>query len=492
MSAVGRITLITARKPDTLAKVFSLGASGLEKRTAAHMIEGSATVKEFATVQDFVSLLESVGHNQAITASLPTNGRDSVEILTTEVLANHPGKGTTHVARGKAYFGLSDSQPGVFVLDYDPPPGAQALDRAALWDLVREVMPDAANAGVVWWSSGSSFIYNGDREIQGLRGQRVYIFVKSVGDTERAADMLAKRLWLSGRGRVDISVSGQRLVRSVFDAAMAQPARLDFIGGSVCEAPLEQRRGSPVILSDGGWLDTLSALPDLTSDELRRYENLVDRAKEDAEPEVRKMREAYIACRVTGGAQRLIKAGVPENQAAERAERSLKSALGGVLLGDFELSLEGGACVTVGEVLDNRERYHGALTLDPLEQEYLGRKVVGKLYLMDTAPRLYSFAHGGAVYNLRRQPARLTYRKGSAAELATEIRALLAKEPDVFVSGGQLVRFDSASGQTKVLHRAALAHLIGSRFAIYTPPDKNGKAHALEVPPSVIDMIGAL
>jgi hypothetical protein len=90
---------------------------------------------------------------------------------------------------------------------------------------------------------------------------------------ERAKRWLLVSGW-RGRGRVVLSKSGGKLVRDLFDHAMKEPARLDFCGGAICRPPLEQRRGSPVVLSDGGFLDTRAALPDLTASEQARVEGL--------------------------------------------------------------------------------------------------------------------------------------------------------------------------------------------------------------------------
>lgn len=483
MSA-GKLTVITATQPATLGKTFSLDAGGaLQKRTAAQMLEGSFEVVEFDGVAALASILAGVGTDHAITASLPVNGARSGRIVTRNKLRENPGA----LARTKEHFGFVSGQPGVMILDYDPPGGSVVRSCKDLWGLMLDTVPEVAQAGVIWWCSGSSHILNGDIELQGLRGQRLYILVTDLADVPRAAGVLSQRLWLAGLGRIEVSASGQTLLRDIFDGAMPQPARLDFCGGAVCESPLEQRRGAPVVLSDGGWLDTAAVLPDLDAKTLARYEGMVSDAKEKAEPAARTQREVWKAARVNDETARHMQGGMSHTDASERAERTLSSALSGVLLGDFSITLSDGRPVSVGAVLDDRERFHGALCFDPLEPEYQGGKVTGKLYLFGAQPTLHSFAHGGRTYSLRRQPARIYVASGRKAEVADELRQRLADEPDIFLRGGVLVRY--TDGRLLPIKRAAgLAYEVGRRYALFRKSDK-GVDMAVDLDDATANMI---
>jgi hypothetical protein len=59
------------------------------------------------------------------------------------------------------------------------------------------------------------------------------------------ADVLFKRMWLGGHGYIVISRAGSMLVRSIFDASVFSPERLDFVAGANC-VDCEQRRPQPV------------------------------------------------------------------------------------------------------------------------------------------------------------------------------------------------------------------------------------------------------
>lgn len=478
-----KVTVFTTTRPATLGKTYKLGPNGLEKTTAGQMVEGTFEIRSFDDVHSLAALLSSIRTDKALCASQPVDGSASGRIMTKAAMKDNPGA----LSRSKECFGFEAGVPGLVILDYDV--HGTALTRDELWSILKAACPAVADAGLVWWCSGSSFVLSGDTEIQGLRGQRFYCVAQDAGDVARFGEVLAKRLWLMGHGRVEVSVSGSLLERSIFDAAMFQPARLDFIGGSICHPPLSQRRGPPVILSEGGWLDTRAAVPDLTAAEEARYIAAVDDARANAEPEAAIARAAWVASRIESGVARLVAAGVPAEQAKERTERTLNSALARVLMGDFELTLEGGRVVTVGDVLDNRERYHGALCLDPLHPGHRGGAADGKLYLYGASPVLYSFDDGGVSYRLRRQPQRLYLRPGCKAELASELVGWMSSEPDLFTRGGVLVQV--VDGAVRPVRKHRLTHLVGSRVALYSRNAK-GQDIPVDVPGDVIDQLAEL
>lgn len=482
----GALTVFTSETPTTLGKVFQLGGDGvLVKDTAGQMVEGTFQVREFNDVEGLGALLATVGTNQAISASVPRNGAGSGCIVTKDAKPTHPGA----LSRTKDDFGFA-VQPGVMVLDYDPPATGEALTRDALWAVVVQTAPGLKAAGVLWWCSGSSHIFEGEVERQGLRGQRLYILVENAADIPRAFDTLDARLWLAGHGRVVISASGQRLVRGLFDATMSEAGRLDFIGGAVCRPPLEQRRGNPVVLGAGGFIDSMKAIPELSVFERQRADTLKAEARAAAEPAAKAQRERWAAGRVVQETGRLVKKGVGLVEARDRAERTIRAAAEGLLLGDFPLILDDGAGVTVGDVLDAKEKYHGRLCRDPLEPEYLGSKVCGKLYLYGGAPTLTSRAHGGQNFRLRRQPAAIEVPRGRLAELADTVAERLAAEGDVFARGGVLVLVQP-DGSLRRLTKASVRHLVGTRFALVSRNARNEPIPA-DLPGDCADMVLAL
>ena len=56
--------------------------------------------------------------------------------------------------------------------------------------------------------------------------------------------------------------------------------------------------------------------------------------------------------------------------------------------------------VSVNTVLSDKYNYHECLCLDPIEPNYDDRRIVGKLFLLQERPILYSFARGGQSFRL--------------------------------------------------------------------------------------------
>jgi hypothetical protein len=478
----GRLTVITS-STSQLGKTFALTPQGLKKTTQGELTKATYEVKAIATVPDLAALLAEMRTDQALMASLPKDGSTSGKIVTKAAAKDNPAA----LTRTKDCFGFPSSS-GALVLDYDPPALGVALTRDELWRLVLTACPALAGAGVLWWSSASSHIFSGPTELQGLRGQRLYILCLDLSDTERFSSVLAKRLWLLGNGRIEVSKSGSKLVRSTFDLAMAESARLDYCGGAVVVPPLTQERGAPVALASGGFLDSRAALEDLTADEDRRYASLVADAKEAAEPLARATREAWTQARHGAEVSRLVVLGVAPQQAQERAAKTLSSALAGVLMGDFSVTLAGGATVTVADMMGARDKFERAECRDPLEPDYQGGKVCARVFLYGATATLHSFAHGGRTFKLRRQPGRIYVTTGRSAELTDDLLHFLEGEADIFLAGNSAAVVNG--GDVRNLDRAGLAHLLGTRAAFY----RKGKDHDIPTDPprEAIEMLQSI
>jgi hypothetical protein len=457
---IGSLTLFKSHRPAQLGKVFSLQDGKLHKVVAGNMMEGTYEVNTFNSPASLALLLQAVGTNQAISTSKPRTGT-----LTGRILVESKAMEAGVLARTQKDFPLS-SGPGILTLDYDPPKDSAVLTRDELWATLLELVPAAANSGAVWWSSGSSHIHGPEGELQGLRGQRLYILIQDVADTVRAGAVLRDLCWLHELGRVEISMSGSKLMRSLWDEAMHQPARLDFIGGAVCQAPLSQQRGEPVLLGGAEWLDTRTALPDLSETQRQQLEAIQRHARDRVEVESLQTRSIWAAGRVRTESTRLQKSkGISEVAAQEQAKRIVEAALGGTLHGDYALPLPEGRYITVREVLDNWQQWDKQKTLDPLEPEHRGGEACGILYLSGYEPRLYSLAHGGLTFRLARQPAKVLLQAGKQSAVADELAQALSAQGDIFYSGGaDLVQ--ALPGKFVVLDRPTVQYLLGHRVLL--------------------------
>lgn len=453
----GFVTIFTADYH--IGKEFRLVDGALRKNTLGNLGTCQFGLAPFTTPEEFAGVLGSLKTTQCMTASTPHGRTAFGRIVVKEKIHDNPGC----LTRGKVHFGLIKDQRSIMTIDYDP--GCTTLSKDELWGIAKGAIPGVESAGVVYHTSSSSWIYKGGELLQGLRGQRLYILVQDAGDIARSMGVLQKRLWLAGHGRVMVAKGGAMLLRTPADATLKEDAKLDYAGGPVLRDGLEQRRPAPEVLGFGGWLDTSVALPDLTPAEVACYDKLVATAKQVALPESQAAKAAWTAEHVRASTSKALARGEDYAKAEVRARETAAAALSGTLPGDFEIQLDDGVLVTVGEVLDDRAKYHKRATLDPLEPEYLNRKVVGKLYLYGGVPRLYSFAHGGCTYKLARQPEAVTLTTGRSALTAMELVSRLAESGDVFVKGGVPVRV--LDGPQKIASPDAMGLELGTRFATF-------------------------
>lgn len=440
-------TVISSVQPTTLTKQCKLDSNGaLSWSTAAQMMTGNAQQRTVSDAEGFAKLLQTLAPSQALAYGVA----DQPDIMMMSKAAyESAGRPDGVITRTKDRMQWPESA-GVLMLDYDPRATSQPLTQAQLLAAIASVLPELDNSARVWWCSSSSMIYNGPDQLTGTRGQRVYILVKDARDIERAGKNLFKRLWLAGHGYMMITRAGTLLEKSIIDASVWQTNRLDFAAGASCIAPLEQRRPAPVAIN-GDLLDTVRALPDLTPEQQADFEAAIERAKIEAEPERQRVRQLYIDAEARN---LLTRAGIkPLDDAVAQATATITRAVkDSVLAGDFIVTLDDGEAVAVGQMLDNPSQYHGRLTLDPLEPEYNGRKVVGRLYLIGGSSNLFSQAHGGKNYRLIRQPRKIEHIDGATTETAHRTLEYLRQLPDVFDMNGNLVLVQNGKARAQTLH----------------------------------------
>lgn len=280
----GSYTVFTSTSP--IGKRFELSEGTLKKTVLGQLYAGNYERKSFNSADEFIEQLSNVSTSQAISASVPADDSLSGELT----VKGKPREGA--LARTKENFAFP-STAGVMTLDYDPT--SVIFSRDELVNLVRTVGDIPEDVALIWWCSGSSHVFNGDTELQGLKGQRLYLLVENARDIPRAGAALANRCWLMGYGRIEVSKAGAKLERSIFDSAMFEPARLDFIGGAVCEPPVEQRRGSPINLGGTKLLNSVTAFRDLSGEEEATLTGIKKEAKDKAEPECDRRREESMA-----------------------------------------------------------------------------------------------------------------------------------------------------------------------------------------------------
>lgn len=477
MTTPHRLTLFTSTA-GPLAKTYKLKADGtLEKSVAAELYTGTFEVKAFTDVHSLAALLVSTTHHQALSASLPLTGSTSGRVTTAARLAADPDA----VARTRAHFGLPQA-PGLLAIDCDE----GGISRQALWEMLKQVAPSLALAGAVWRPSGSSHVHHGDQDRTGLRGQHLFVPTLDASDGPRVLKVLAARLWLAGYGRIAVSRSGSLLVRQPIDTAIADAARLLFTAGSLCEPPLEQRHRDPVILSDGPALDSRATIPDLSAAEAGRYEAMVAQAKAAAAPQAAAARDQHRQTTIARRLPSIMAQGVTAAVAEARIGEALEAAWKGTLTSDAELihvTPDGKHhTVTVGQLLTDRERYHLATFLDPVNPEHRNSSPDAIAYLLQAHPIIWSLDDGGKAYRLTQRRHVLQSSRGARHELITALVGIVAELPEVFATDTGTVVLEGS--RPVLITPERLMILIGSSAVIQQTTTKD-KQTPIDVPREV-------
>ena len=452
------LSIITAASPARLSKAFLLDQDGsLRKHPGGALTRGSVEVREVEGLDDLAAILPTLTPAQALVYGIPPAGASRIVTAKTFEAAGRPDG---YTSRTNATFTWSAGA-GILMIDHDPDKDRDALDRAALVAAIRDAAPGLTDAAMLWWPSASSGIWHGDRELRGVTGQRLWTIAADASDIPRAGKVLVDRLWLAGHGWFAVSKAGSLLERTLVDASVWQPSRLDFAGGAACSDGLEQRRGDPVRIEGAAEvIDTAAALPDLTPAERARLAEVKAEARRAVEGEAQEVRTVWTAARVAEMTEKT----ADDPDAIERAGHAARRALEHhVLAGDDVLHVEVAGrveAVAVGTILDDRMRWHGLKCLDPIEPDYDGGRLVGRLYLMQSRPKVHSFAHGGTTYRLHRAPAVIRLAAGGTAHGVDIAADVLRVDPLTFDFGAQLATV--AGGKVHPLDLDAAAyHLAG-------------------------------
>ena len=435
--ALVAVTRFTARNPDRLSKAFHLDNGRLVKESGGQLFDGTAE-KISVNLTEFADLLATLTPRQALAYGV--NDHATARVVPARKLPAQQGKEPT-IARDRQHFAWPEGA-GVLMLDYDTPPDAPPMDRDQLLEALYAVWPELRAAPHIWRPSAGGCIYHADtgEELKGVSGQRVYVIVANSADIPRAGAILFDRLWLAGLGRYEISKSGALLTRSVIDASVFQPERLDFAGGAECGPGLVQRLPDPLIINPAAEAADTTTLRDLSPRELEELRAIRETARTALAGAVSAARESWIEERVTAALSE-VPAENQENRRPALVELYRRACESARLLADFVLHIEAHGAVSVGAILDNTEKFHGCRTLDPLEPDYNGGRYTGWLNLHTAGkPYLFSHAHGGTKYSLHRALQTIQVEGGELHRIADKAIELLRLDGVVYQRGQGLGR----------------------------------------------------
>ncbi len=276
-----------------------------------------------------------------------------------------------------------------------------------------------------------------------MGGWHCYVMVDDAAAIPSVGAHIYQRLWETGHGYIFISRSGQPLDRSLIDASVWQPERVDFAAEPVLESGMTRRAPNPVLLEGAPFLATAGVRAELTLPEWRRSCETLRKAKDDAKPQCEKARKAFVAERLEA-----LKREFPKTS-DKRLQTLLHRAVEHrVLSSDFVLYRPDGASITVGEILADPEKWHQARFADPLEPEYRDDKRIAYANLEPEPgndPYIWSHAHGGMLYRLVRESASLTLQKGERPRVLDGALAVIRGRGELFERGGEMVRIAADS-----------------------------------------------
>lgn len=455
MSDCVKFTKFTHDSGDLSKRIF-LDGNKIQKQVSANFHRGRFETVSITAAQELADYIATLKTNEALSYGVCVAG-------TSGNVATKDKRQGDEVARSRDFFVFDKGQPGILCLDYDAPKTGTVLDRDGLFTILEEIAPGLSSAGSVWLPSAGSCIYHGNAELIGVRGQRILVLVEDAADVQRAGKVLIDRLWQHGHGRIDLSINGSMLERTIFDDCVWTPEHLDFVAGSVMVAPLEQRRGAPAV-HEGGLANTRHLLPDLSAADAELVASRKAEAKQAKESESKAVHSGWCAARAENLADSLVASGVTPTEARERADNALAQIQRDILMGDWPVVLASGIEITVGDLLRDKQRYDGVECRDPFEPEYQGGKTCAKLYLFGRRPLVHSFARGPKTYTLCPQPEKFVL-SGRITDNVERVLAATASLPDIYAIGGGLAVVDPNG--VRPLSDLGLVQALASRFAFY-------------------------
>jgi hypothetical protein len=396
-----RLTRVKKAGLALLSKRIELGDDGRPVSDGAPcaMTSGAATrvvLDSSAPATVLAALILDLGSHEALILGDHVVEDDSIEII--KAAHADPSKG--RYGRTLETFRFRDGEPAVLPLDFDQKgisESARALIESfggfegAITSLISSyptlarVTRASTSAGIRNEETGESFPGNG--------GQHAYLFAQNGADIPRFLKDLQKRAWLHGLGWILVSARGSLLIRSIVDITVGSPERLVFEGAPRVLAPLAQDQDvRRPVAHEGEILDTTAACPPLTAEEERQFNELVEAAKREKQPEVEAAK---------GQAAEEISAS--RGIDIEKARAVVAASTQGELWSWDTIEFDDDALgvVSIANILADPGCFHGETASDPLEGPWYGRGKAKVYWNKNNEVVCNSFAHGGCVYRLR-------------------------------------------------------------------------------------------
>ena len=415
--------------PSVVSKTFKLSKEGeLEKKTAPMPSSGSLSVCSVSSLEKLKDYLSGLSPFDCLIWGTPIGFEVDAKVpLTTKGGGKRCG-----IPRDREHFEFREGQPAVLMLDYDPEEGKPALLIPEVHARLLGLHPAFETVKFLARHSAGGGIYHSHELLREPRGIRFYAIVSDGSLIPAIHKHLLLLSWVKGQGRWQISQSGRLLSRGLFDASVGQPERIDFCGGAHCTAPLKQCLPPAVILNpDGGMLDGKALLDG--PDPAAFANSAMELARPDALQRATPFRSAFESTL----RQRLEKAGISKERIAAVVAGVHEEQI--ELLPEYPLTLEGGAQITVRDLLDQAHLYDGQRMHDPLEPDYRHDKRIAMAFLKGPEKRIFSYAHGGITYLLTRMKVSVRIQANAHLAIIREVAGIMSERRVLFRRGDSIV-----------------------------------------------------
>lgn len=424
--------------PKVLTKQIQIDENGQLEKINPSSFVNLAEKKQCASLSEVMEVLDSLSDTQAVGWGIYALGDEHLPLAT---------KGTAtdgQATRSKEFFSWPNDA-AVLMFDIDQPHdplGAYQTICAAYKEATGHSIED-----VEFWYRPSA---SAGAHLPGqapMEGGRLYAAVANGSQIPAIGAATFTGLWLTGHGHIFVTKAGTALPRTLIDASVWSPERIDFVRPAIL-APGIERVARPAYriggiegkVLEGPSKDVPAGV--VSADKLAAQKDYIARAIDASAPEIDAARAAFQAAR-----EALNGTGSTVSDAVKYQSLTAK----------FTVELAKGEIVSVTTILAKPEKYHKVLCCDPLEPvDEQGNSTYGKAIIFtNKRPIIKSFLHGGATYRLnlrtRTDEAALpTNPADRVKSLAKQLRTHFKDE--VFVSMGRstplLKRIDNAGCPT--------------------------------------------
>lgn len=328
------------------------------------------------------------------------------------------------LTRTRSNYGYAEGQPGIMFIDVDGITGNPDVEI----DKIYEAIPGLKDYPHVVHPSSSSNILGPDgKQHTKVKGLHVYWVVDDASRIPEYGKVLFDRLTLAGHSHVHVSNNGAMLKRSVIDASVWQPERLDFVGGAVLNDGLTYSDREPVLRgtrSDGIQIVPGDVFKPLSQNAKKNLDAEWYRMISEKRPESEQVSDEWVDASTSDA----------ERKARQTVVCSRRSGRSVILQPGFMLHPNNGSPFDVQDVTDlvrkdfasARAKYHGMHIADPDTGES------GKAMLYVNARnsiKVHSFKHGGKVFRVVSCPV---VQQGRPTEDAEHIADVLRNSGDFY------------------------------------------------------------